>query len=79
MVCEFIVSAIGFTVIVYAAYKIVTALIRSIFPFQYAVPQNLQVLAGAKWAGEIGISQQSQAHSLLNPQTRLSCSDHRQH
>jgi len=51
MACDCVVTATGYAVLFYLAYKLFTAAYNVIFPYMFAVPQNLQVLAGAKWAG----------------------------
>ena len=44
------VSLAGYAVLAFLAYKLFTTLYNIIFPYLFAVPQNIAVLAGAKWA-----------------------------
>jgi len=41
---------IGYATTAYLLYKLFNAVYAIVFPYLYAVPQNLLVLAGAKWA-----------------------------
>jgi len=50
MVCECFAKTVGYGFLVYIAYKLLASLYNIIFPYMYAVPHNLQALAGAKWA-----------------------------
>lgn len=52
MVCDCLISLFGYGVSAYAVYKLFQIFYAIVFPYFYAVPHNLQVLAGAKWAGK---------------------------
>jgi len=41
---------VGYATVAYLLYKVAMALYAIVFPYLYAVPQNILVLAGAKWA-----------------------------
>lgn len=49
MTCSYIAFA-GYIAIVYALLKLLRSVYNVVFPYLFAVPQNLPVLAGAKWA-----------------------------
>lgn len=44
------VTVIGYAGLFYLFYKALNSVYQIIFPYLFAVPQNLQVLAGARWA-----------------------------
>ncbi|KAF7639273.1 hypothetical protein Mgra_00001233 [Meloidogyne graminicola] len=50
MVCPFLLTIIAYLAIACFIKRLLTSIYNVIFPYLYAVPQNLQVLAGAKWA-----------------------------
>jgi 17beta-estradiol 17-dehydrogenase / very-long-chain 3-oxoacyl-CoA reductase len=50
MVCSCVVNALGYGVIAYIVYKVLHTIYVTVFPYLFAVPHNIQVLAGAKWA-----------------------------
>lgn len=50
MACNCLITLGGYAAITFVVYKILQSLYATIFPYLFAVPHNLQVLAGAKWA-----------------------------
>lgn len=50
MACSFLFTVFGYIAIAYFMQKLLRTAYNIIFPYLFAVPQNLQVLAGAKWA-----------------------------
>uniref|UniRef100_A0A915M7N8 Uncharacterized protein n=1 Tax=Meloidogyne javanica TaxID=6303 RepID=A0A915M7N8_MELJA len=74
MVCPFFLTIIAYTAIAYFVKRILTSIYNIVFPYLYAVPQNLQVLAGAKWAvitgGTDGIGK-AYAHELAKKQFNI--------
>ena len=50
MACSFLFTVFGYLAIAYFVQKLLRTAYNIVFPYLFAVPQNLQVLAGAKWA-----------------------------
>ncbi|KAI1720354.1 very-long-chain 3-oxooacyl-coA reductase [Ditylenchus destructor] len=50
MVYEYLLTLAGYGALAFGIYKIFQSLYATIFPYLFAVPHDLQVLAGAKWA-----------------------------
>jgi hypothetical protein len=46
----FCLTIAGYAAFIYLFAKILQTLYNIVFPYLFAVPQNLQVLAGARWA-----------------------------
>jgi hypothetical protein len=55
MACQCLAVVVGYAALAYLAYKMWNSFYSTVFPYLFAVPQNLQVLAGAKWAGGFSI------------------------
>ncbi|KAI1728439.1 short chain dehydrogenase domain-containing protein [Ditylenchus destructor] len=50
MVCDCLLTLGGYAALAFVLCKIFQSLYATIFPYKFAVPHNIQVLAGAKWA-----------------------------
>lgn len=48
-----LINLIGYATVAYVLSKVYRSLFNIIYPYLFAVPHNIQVLAGSRWAGNL--------------------------